>query len=179
MGYECATLSRARLEQAIEQASHRPHGDVHKGRVILSPGVFTTPDRETNVAISRFAYFDCTANIHIGAWCMIGARARFYTHDHVHLGRKRPLLELQEQYGVLYQDKVIGEDVWIHDAARVLYQVTEIPDGVVVGAGAVLTKNPGPYEIWGGVPAKKIGERPDMDEGRIREAVRKTLAGTT
>jgi acetyltransferase-like isoleucine patch superfamily enzyme len=37
--------------------------------------------------------------------------------------------------------------------------VTKIPDGVVIAANAVLTKNPGIYEIWGGVPAKKIGER--------------------
>jgi len=61
--------------------------------------------------------------------------------------------------------------VWIHDGAMVLYQVTEIPDGVVVAAGAVLTKNPGPYEIWAGVPAKKIAERRPMDPGEVARAL--------
>lgn len=32
--------------------------------------------------------------------------------------------------------------------------------GTVVGAGAVLTKSTGEYEIWAGVPARKVGERP-------------------
>jgi acetyltransferase-like isoleucine patch superfamily enzyme len=34
-----------------------------------------------------------------------------------------------------------------------------IGDGVVVGAGAVVTKSIPDYEIWVGVPARKIGER--------------------
>jgi acetyltransferase-like isoleucine patch superfamily enzyme len=80
----------------------------------------------------------------------------------MHAGRQ-PLLEVEEQHGVMWQDKVIGSDVWVHDNARVLYQVTHIPDGVVVAAGAVLTRNPGTYEIWGGVPARKIGVRSMVD----------------
>ena len=39
-----------------------------------------------------------------------------------------------------------------------------VRDGFVLGAGSVLTKNPGPYEIWAGAPAKKIGYRDDIDE---------------
>ena len=34
-----------------------------------------------------------------------------------------------------------------------------IGDGVVIGAGAVVTKNIPPYEVWGGVPAKFICKR--------------------
>jgi acetyltransferase-like isoleucine patch superfamily enzyme len=34
-----------------------------------------------------------------------------------------------------------------------------IGEGAVVAAGAVVTKDADPYGIYGGVPAKKIGER--------------------
>jgi acetyltransferase-like isoleucine patch superfamily enzyme len=44
----------------------------------------------------------------------------------------------------------------------VLYQATHLPDGFVLGAGSVLTKNPGPFEIWAGNPARKVGERKKM-----------------
>jgi acetyltransferase-like isoleucine patch superfamily enzyme len=156
------TLTREELQSAISTAVRHPHGKVHKGRLIISPEAFQTPGKETNVLISRFSLIDCTGSIHIGPWCNITARSRIYTHDHIHRGT-RPLLDIEEEFGVLWQDKYIGADVTIHDGAIVLYQVTVIPDGFVLGAGSVLTKNPGPYEIWAGVPARKIGVREKTD----------------
>ena len=161
MTFDCATLNKAQLDIALSRARRWPHGDIHKGKLIISPEVFETPGRETNVCISPFSFIDCTGSIHIGPWCLIGARSRIYTHEHIRPGRQ-PMLEAQEQHGALWQDKYIGSDVWINDGAIVLYGVTHIPDGVFIGAGAVLTKNPGPYEVWAGAPARKIG---------IREAV--------
>jgi acetyltransferase-like isoleucine patch superfamily enzyme len=72
---------------------------------------------------------------------------------------------------VLWQDKEIGRDVWIHDGAIVLYQASQLPDGFVLGAGSVLTKNPGAYEIWAGNPARKIGERMSADREAIEARV--------
>lgn len=43
--------------------------------------------------------------------------------------------------------------------AVVLAGVT-IGEGAVIGAGAVVTKNVPDYEVWAGVPARKIGDRP-------------------
>lgn len=103
---------------------------------------------------------------------MIGARARIYTHDHCHQGRE-PLLSIQEKHGVLWQDKYIGKDVWIHENAIVLYQASILPDGFILGAGSVLTKNPGAYEIWGGVPAKKIADRKDLSSTEIKACFEK------
>ena len=40
-----------------------------------------------------------------------------------------------------------------------------------LGAGSVLTKNPGPYEIWAGVPAARIAERREMDREEIERLV--------
>ena len=166
--FEAATQSMAELRAALKRAKRRPHGNVHRGKIYIHPEAFHTAGMETNICISPFAILDCTGSIHIGPWCMIGARCRIYTHDHIHQGR-RPLLAVQERHGVLWQDKYIGRDVWIHENVLVLYQVTEIPDGAVIGAGAVLTRNPGPYEIWAGVPARKIGERRDLSPQEIRE----------
>ncbi len=92
---------------------------------------------------------------------MIGARSRIYTHDHCHQGLE-PLLAVQEKRGIVWQDKYIGKDVWIHENAIVLYQANLLPDGFVLGAGSVLTKNPGAYEIWAGVPARKIADRKEL-----------------
>ena len=172
MEFEAATQSMAELKAALKQARRRPHGNVHRGKLYIDPGAFSSPGSDTNICISRFSILDCTGNIHIGPWSMIGARTRIYTHDHLHQGR-RPLLAQQEQLGVIWQDKYIGTDVWIHENVIVLYQVTEIPDGVVVGAGAVLTKNPGPYEIWAGVPARKIADRRDLSPREVRELVQR------
>ena len=168
MPYGPTTLTRAQLQEAVKAAARRPHGNVHKGRLYIAPEAFETEGLETNVLISRFSIIDCTGSVYIGPWCNITARCRIYTHDHVHAGR-RPHLQVEGEYGVVWQDKRIGADVCIYDGSIVLYQVTDIPDGVVVGAGSVLTKNPGPYEIWAGAPARKIGEREDIDDAGIRK----------
>ena len=61
----------------------------------------------------------------------------------------------------LYQSPVsIGNDVWIGAGVQIKRGIT-IDDGAVIGANAVVTHNVGPYEIWAGVPAKKIGQRFD------------------
>jgi acetyltransferase-like isoleucine patch superfamily enzyme len=52
----------------------------------------------------------------------------------------------------------IGNDVWIASNVTVLKGVT-IEDGVVVAANSVVNRSIPAYEIWGGSPAKKIGER--------------------
>jgi len=161
-----ATMSQAQLEAAISKAVRYPHKEVHKGRLVISPLAYQTPGGSPNLVISPFSTLDCTGSIHIGPWCNIGPRTRIYTHDTIHLGT-RPLLELEAEYGVLWQDKHIGTDVWIHDGAFVLYQATHLPDGFVLGAGSILTKNPGPYEIWAGNPARKVGERKAADAKKI------------
>ncbi|MDW7771571.1 MAG: acyltransferase [Desulfobulbaceae bacterium] len=168
MQFEAATQTEGELRAALKECLRRPHGNMHHGKLYLSPDCFATPGMETNLCISRFSILDCTGSIHLGPWCMIGARSRIYTHDHIHDGLN-PLLGQQERYGVVWQDKYIGRDVWIHENVLVLYQVTIIPDGVVIGAGAVLTKNPGPFEIWAGVPARKIADRRDLAPHEIRE----------
>ena len=59
-------------------------------------------------------------------------------------------------YPIKEQEVIIEDDVWIGMNAVILPGVT-IRKGTIVGAGAVVTKSTGEYEIVAGVPAKKIG----------------------
>ena len=172
MEFERATQTKSELRSAIKKVRRRPHGNVGKGKLILAPEVFRSAGYETNIVISPFSILDCTGSIHIGPWCMIGARSRIYTHDHCHQGRE-PLLAMQERHGVIFQDKYIGKDVWIHENAIVLYQASLLPDGFVLGAGSMLTKNPGAYEIWAGIPARKIADREDLSPAEIKASFAK------
>ena len=54
----------------------------------------------------------------------------------------------------------IGNDVWVCVPSIVRSGVT-IADGAVVGAGSVVTKDIGPYEIWAGCPARFVKKRFD------------------
>lgn len=53
----------------------------------------------------------------------------------------------------------IGDRAWIGPRVTILHSVS-IGEGAVVGAGAVVTKDVEPYTVVAGVPAKKVGERP-------------------
>lgn len=155
---EKVTMNKVELIEVLKRICFFPHPDANRGQLLLGKEIFEDDDRETNVVISPLAKIDLTGDITIGPWTMIGDNTEILTHDHFHEGRGKPLLKLQEENGIRWLNKIIGSDVWLH-GCTVLYQVTHIPDGVVVGSGAVLTKNPCPYEIWAGNPAKKIGER--------------------
>lgn len=54
----------------------------------------------------------------------------------------------------------VGHHVWIGTGATVL-QGVKIGDGAIIAAGAVVTSDVPPYEVWGGVPAKRIAKRED------------------
>jgi serine acetyltransferase len=58
---------------------------------------------------------------------------------------------------------IIEDDVWMASNAVVL-PGCRVARGAVVAAGAVVTRDVGPYEIVGGVPARVIGRR--FDEQR-------------
>lgn len=53
----------------------------------------------------------------------------------------------------------IEDDVWIGTGVRILDGVT-IAKGCIVAAGAVVTQSTSPYTIVGGVPSRKLKDRP-------------------
>ena len=56
------------------------------------------------------------------------------------------------------QETSIGRDAWVGFGAVVLCGVT-IGEGAIIGAGAIVTSDVPEYEIWGGVPARRLKDR--------------------
>jgi acetyltransferase-like isoleucine patch superfamily enzyme len=92
--------------------------------------------------------------IEIGQDCLFAPYSSVVDLNHNIQDRGR---RIQDQ-GCSSRPVKIGSDVWIGHGATVLSGVT-IGDGAVIGAQALITKDVPKFEIWGGVPAKKIGIR--------------------
>jgi maltose O-acetyltransferase len=91
----------------------------------------------------------------IGKNVMMGPECIIYTRNHAFDNRDLPMCEqgFQEEKPVF-----IGNDVWIGGRVIILPGV-HIGDGVIIGAGAVVTKDVADYAIIGGNPAKVIRYR--------------------
>ena len=98
---------------------------------------------------------DCSSDIWIGDYTEIQDEVRIFTHKH-HWNHSRGRREQIEK--ITFSPLRIGNDVFIGVRALIL-GITSIGDGAIIGAGSVVTKNIPAYEIWAGVPARKIGER--------------------
>ncbi|MBF2067331.1 MAG: glycosyltransferase [Calothrix sp. C42_A2020_038] len=93
--------------------------------------------------------------ITIGAFAQIGAYSYITSANHCYERRDIPI---QDQ-GYVGAPIVIGEDAWLGTHVVVLPGVN-IGKGAIVAAGSVVTKDIPAYEVWGGVPAKFIKNRP-------------------
>jgi len=118
---------------------------------IWQPGRSILIGNDTIVA--KACEINITHGLSIGNDCLISAGCRII--DHNHGSQPGELMRLQECPG---SPVVIGNDVWIGSDTIVLKGVV-IGDGVVVAGGSVVTKSIPEMEIWGGIPAKRIGAR--------------------
>lgn len=87
---------------------------------------------------------------------VLGARVGIYPG--VTLGRAdvyRPAPESAFEGIVIEDDAILGAGAKILCDSGIL----RVGRGTVVGANAVLTQSTGEYEIWAGIPAKKVGVR--------------------
>ncbi|WP_349971479.1 CatB-related O-acetyltransferase [Pseudomonas caspiana] len=71
---------------------------------------------------------------------------------------------------------IIGNDVWVGAHAIILPGVT-VGDGVIIGAGSVLTKDAPPYSVWVGNPAKLLRYR--LSEANIARIQRMNIYATS
>lgn len=136
---------------------------------ILQSGIFFNYDHfwtpgpsiifGNRVFIGRGCEFNIRKKLVIGDDTLIASGVKMIDHDH----GTDPGNCMREQAGT-EAEIVIGEDVWIGANVVVLKGVS-IGAHAVVGAGAVLTKSIPEWEVWGGVPARRIGVR----DGVIRK----------
>ena len=114
-----------------------------------------------DVSIGPNAMLMCTrAKIKIGNHVMFGPNVSMITGGHRIdvLGRYMISIKNNEKLPENDKDIILKGDNWIGANATILKGVT-VGEGAVVAAGAVVTKDIPPFTIWGGVPAKQIGER--------------------
>jgi acetyltransferase-like isoleucine patch superfamily enzyme len=91
----------------------------------------------------------------IGAGCLISQFCTLVASGHG-TERSRPIQQQrppEDRRGIR-----LGDDVWLGAGVTVMPGIT-VGTGAIIGAGSVVTKNVPDYEIWAGVPAKKIGHR--------------------
>jgi acetyltransferase-like isoleucine patch superfamily enzyme len=111
-----------------------------------------------HVSIRKSISLDMVGDISMGDFVIFSDNVSVLTHDH-NVKSRDIILSQDESKGVQWSNLEIGDDVYFGYNSVITKNVTKIPNGFILAASAVLTKNPEPYEIWGGVPAKKIGIR--------------------
>lgn len=140
-----------------------PHQVKIHSNSVIEPNVFFKYDGiwqpGPSIVIGRncFIGMNCEFNIKdgitIGDNSLIGSGSRFIDHDHG-IG----LDKLINNQPCPTTSITIENDVWIGANVVVLKGVT-IGKGAVIAAGTIVNKSIPSYEIWGGVPAKKISVR--------------------
>ncbi|NPA51298.1 MAG: acyltransferase [Aquificae bacterium] len=94
------------------------------------------------------------AVIKIGKNVMTGPYVKIFAFNHGIELSDTPMIEQP----VVEKDVIIGNDVWI-GAGAIILPGCKIGDGVVIAAGAVVTKDIPSNVIVGGIPAKIIKKR--------------------
>ena len=93
--------------------------------------------------------------VQLGPYVMIGPRVSIVGGDHVFDKPGTPIIFSGRP---ALESTIIEADAWIGCGA-ILMAGVRIGRGAIVAAGAVVTIDVPPYEIHGGVPARKISER--------------------
>ena len=119
---------------------------IHIGANFFNPSNITIGH---DTIIGDHCFMDGRAPLKIGSHVGIASQVLIYNDEHdIH----------SLDYGNSFGPVEIGDYVFIGPRAIILPNI-KIGKGAVVAAGAVVTKDIPNFEIWGGVPAKKINDR--------------------
>jgi acetyltransferase-like isoleucine patch superfamily enzyme len=128
------------------------HLEIGDGSVIYNSCHLRAPEKTTignYTSIGDQCVLDGRGGLTIGNSVNFSTAAWVWTAQH----------DLNDRaFGGVSAPVVIEDYAWISSRVTILPGVT-IGKGAVVAAGAVVTKSVAPYEIVGGVPARKIGMR--------------------
>jgi len=107
-----------------------------------------------NTFIGHSTQINVGSKFIIGKNCMVAPLCVFSDAHHSFVDIEIPI----NAQNCIYTPIMIMDNVWIGSGAIILGGVT-IGKGSVIAAGALVNKSVGDYEIWGGIPAKKIKSR--------------------
>lgn len=127
-----------------------PHSTIHMGVRFFSPRRVKIGE-DTIIGFGTF--LDGRAPLAIGNHVDIASEVLIYNEEHD---------TASETFAPRNEPVTIEDYVFIGPRAIVLPGVT-VGRGAIVAAGAVVTKDIGPFSIAGGVPAEVIGERKNKD----------------
>lgn len=147
-----------KLENITFCAKISPRAKIRKGTYSLGSAVVGK-----NVSIGRGTYIQSGVinYVDIGEYCSISYDVKIGLSEHnISLVSTSPVYMRDEYGNATLADKKpeyakIGSHTWIGANAIILQGVC-IGEHCVIAAGSVVTKNIPSYEVWGGVPAKKI-----------------------
>lgn len=126
-----------------------------------------------NVKMNKYSFIgsNCTViNTEIGAFCSIADNVIIGGSTHpikwvstspvFHSGKNIMGKNFSDHLFQTTKKTIIESDVWIGNNCLIKSGIT-INTGAIVGMGAIVTKDIGPYEIWAGNPARMIRKRFD------------------
>lgn len=143
----CYNLLKAHIDKScIISAGARVYG---ARNLIMKGGTFL--GQHTTIV----AY---EAKVCIGENVLIAAGVKLITRSHLYDDIHTPI----KAQGYSNAPITICDDVWIGYNAIILPGVC-IGRGAIIAAGSVVNRNVGDYEIWGGMPAKKIKSRDKVE----------------
>lgn len=123
---------------------------------VMPKGLFVKRDITIghNVQFGRGTWV--ASDVHFGNNILMAARVNFVgRNDHIY---NSPGVTLWNSPRGEDGITIVEDDVWIGTSAIILAGVT-IKRGAIIAAGALVNRDVPECEIWGGVPAKKIGDR--------------------
>lgn len=101
---------------------------------------------------TQFRFRD--GKITIGSNVLFGQFIIVLAHSYIYISKAKQI----KKQGMYAKNIDIGDDVWIGAHSVIMPGVT-IGNGAVIGASSVVTKDVPRYEVWAGVPARRIKDR--------------------
>ncbi len=132
-------------------------------RVVFYPGVWIAPGNNLtlgdDVDLAKDVLLTTGGGIRIGNRVLIGYRTQILSTNHIIPSNK----EFIFSSGHKKEEIIIEKDVWI-GANCIITQGVRIGEGSVIAAGSVVTKDLEAFCIYGGVPARLIRKREDIQQ---------------
>ena len=152
---ESKPKSAAKLRKEARLANSAKGNRVRKGAPSIGPrngmshGVADLLVCDEAVAVAEGAEIYNPEMVHLGSHAIVSQNAYLCGATHDHNDPSFPLISAPIR---------IGAYAWICARATVQMGVS-VGEGAVLGLGGVATKDLVPWSIYGGIPARRIGER--------------------